>query len=208
MAYARLAPHCGLVPVYGQQIGNSGMMGGFSWSSFGNSLSSGLSRLGSFLGTTAKRVGASQGFQQAKQGFLNSGVLENVGALAGQTVSTLTDIGRLKLDQELNKLREKALGNQQQQQQQLTQEQIAQLLANVPVTIPAAAVPPAATLPPVAPPVTQPERGVALGPVREERPVAVPGAPRRKRKRVRGWGSALEDMLGQGVGYSSKRFCY
>lgn len=181
-------------------------MGGFSWSSFGNSLSSGLSRLGSFLGTTAKRVGASQGFQQAKQGFLNSGVLENVGALAGQTVSTLTDIGRLKLDQELNKLREKALGNQQQQ---LTQEQIAQLLANVPVTIPAAAVPPVATVLPAAPPpVTQPERGVALGPVREERPVAVPGAPRRKRKRVRGWGSALEDMLGQGVGYSSKRFCY
>lgn len=203
MAYARLAPHCGLAPVYGQMIGNSEMLGGFSWSSFGNSLSSGLSRLGSYIGTTARRVGASQGFQQAKQGFLNSGVLENVGALAGQTVSTLTDIGRLKLDQELSKLREKALGTQQ-----LTQEQIAQLLANTPVNIPAAAVPPAPVALPVPAVTPVPERGVALGPLIEERPIAVPGAPRRKRKRVRGWGCALDELLGQGVGYSSKRFCY
>ncbi|AAL92451.1 pVI [Snake adenovirus 1] len=223
MAYSRLAPHCGL-PVYGHHIGNSEMSGGFSWSSLGSSLSSGLSRIGSFLGSTAQRIGNSQGFQQAKEGFLKSGVLENVGSLAGQTVSSLADIGRLKLESDLQKLRERALGAQQQQLPPLTQEQLAQLLAStqteLPSSAPAVPMPIPAPVPPLVtgvrpgqmrPEVLPPDRGVALGPLIEEpapRPIAVPGSRPRKRKRVRGWGSALEDMLGDGVCYRSKRYCY
>lgn len=223
MAYARLAPHCGLTPVYGHYIGNSEMLGGFSWSSLGSSLSSGLSKIGSFIGQTARKVGASQGFQQAKQGFLKSGVLENVGSLAGQTVSSLADIGRMRLEQDLAKLRDKALGVEQQPS--LTQEQLAQLIASMQTQVPPAAsaatpVPIPASLPPLRGvraemvPAGVVDQGVALGPLIEEtapvveRPIAVPSSRPRKRRRIRGWGSALEDMLGEGVGYGSKRFCY
>ncbi|AII22570.1 pVI [Lizard adenovirus 2] len=226
MAYSRLAPHCGLTPVYGHAIGNSEMLGGFSWSSLGSSLSSGLSKIGSFLGSTARRIGSSEGFQQAKQGFLKSGVIENVGALAGQTVSSLADIGRMKLEADLQKLRERALGTPEQPPP-LTQEQLAQLLASTQTELPPSAstlpMPIPAPTPPlvsaVRPEMVRPEilpppvvdRGVALGPLVEERParpIAVPGSRPRKRKRVRGWGTALEEMLGNGVDFGSKRYCY
>nr|QPN96214.1 pVI [Bearded dragon adenovirus 1] len=216
MAFARLAPHRGLQPVYGYALGTSDLSGGFSWTNFGNSLSSGFQRFGNFLSNTATRVGNSQAFQQAKQGLLQSGVLENVGALAGQTLNTLTDIGRAKLDMEMQKLRDRALGVNQQAPA-MSQEQLAQLLAalaapQIPAE-PAVAVPaptpavPSTLVPEVLP--ANPDAPVALGPV-----LAEPAdsrrirKPPRKRRRVSGWGAALEDMIGDGVSHRAQRFCY
>lgn len=220
MAFARLAPHCGLTPVYGLRVGNSDMRGGFSWSSLGSSLSSGLSRLGNFVSNTARQIGNSQAFQQAKAGFLQSGILENAGQLAGQTVSSLVDIGRLKLEQDLQKLRDRVLSQQEAQAPPLTQEQLAELLAAVntskaPVTVTPS--PPVETVP--VEPVPPEQIAVPLGPYQPPEPapivvepeVQVDVPPRRrgrKRRRVTGWGSALDGMLGDGVRYGRQRYCY
>lgn len=194
------------------------MAGGFSWSNLGNSISSGFRNFGSFVSNTASKIGSSQGFQQAKQGFLKSGILENAGSLAGTTLNALTDIGRLKLEQELMKLREKALGTAVPSDAgaNITQEQLAQLIAsmnNNPLPAPSAPVPIPTTLPayPMFPTANQ-DYGVALGPVnpppQARRPVPAPGERPRKRKRVSGWGMALDDLLGSGVSHKASRHCY
>lgn len=155
------------------------------------------------MGNALRNVYRSQGFQQAKSGLLKSGVLEHAGNVAGQALNTLTDIGRLKMEQELTKLREKALGPQDTG---ITNEQLAQLLATMTAPAPPATVEVSpAPLGPLAP-----TAGEALGPLLPPagRPVAVPGGPRRKRKRVSGWGAALNDMLGDGVGHGTAKYCY
>lgn len=204
--FARLAPHCGMQPVYGARIGSSEMHGGFSWASLGSSLSSGLSRLGSFVGSTAARIGNSEAFKQAKQGFLQSGVLENAGQLAGHAVSSLVDVGRVKLESELQRLRDRAgvplAPTAVAQAPAVSQEQLAQLLAANPPPGPAMSHAPQMTSAAAA--AAAPE----LGPVLPPADGGPPPAKRRKRKRVSGWGAALDNLLGHGVATSSKRMCH
>ncbi|AIZ35772.1 pVI [Psittacine adenovirus 3] len=209
MAFARLAPHCGLQPVYGSRVGNSDMRGGFSWSNFGASLSSGLSKLGSFISSSARKIGNSQAFQQAKSGILQSGVLENIGQLAGQAVSSLVDVGKLKVESDLQKLRDRVLASQTPENPPMTQEQLAQLVAamsssKAPVT---PAVPVVEPLPKDMPATLQapplPAEPVTLQPV----PVTVPNG-RRKRRRPSSWGTVLDGITGDGVRFSRRRYCY
>ncbi|AAC41019.2 pVI [Bovine atadenovirus D] len=200
MAFARLAPHCGLTPVYGHTVGICDLRGGFSWSSLGNSLSSGLRNVGSFLSNTAQKISNSEGFQQAKQGLLQSGVLENVGNLAGSTLSNLVDIGRIKIEQDLQKLKNKALGGEN-----VSQEQIAQLLAAINSSKPMSQTP---TVKPVIN--SQDTTTTSLTPaIHSEEPSSesIPFRPR-KRKRVSGWGAFLNDMTGDGVNSVTRRYCY
>lgn len=213
------------------------MRGGFSWASVGNSLSSGLKNIGSFIGNTARRVGNSEAFQQAKSGFLNSGVLENAGALAGQTVNSLVDIGRLKMEQDLMRLRDKALGASPESGTvpPLTQEQLMQLLAaantsTVPVAPAVVPEPVPVTVARVDTPIPAPRRQLPTPPVPVPRPDYLPPAPTdavvlgpllaepsiesdffpppRKRKRVSGWGAALDRMTGGRVAYDTTRYCF
>lgn len=210
MAFARLAPHCGLTPVYGLRVGNSDMRGGFSWSSLGNSLSSGLSRIGSFVSNAAQKIGNSQTFQQAKSGLLQSGVVENAGQLAGQALSGLLDVGRLKLENDLYKLRQKALG-ESPSHPPLTADQLVQLLAvsnsaTKPVTL-AQAPPSDQTTPNTA------MDSTLISSVTEPPPDTEPidsvlGRRSRKRRRVSGWGEALNGMLGDGVKFDTRKYCY
>ncbi|BCS90521.1 pVI [Bovine adenovirus 7] len=211
MAFSRLAPHCGLTPVYGHTVGICDMRGGFSWSSLGNTFTSGLKNIGSFLSNTAHKIGQSEGFQQAKQGFLRSGILENAGSLAGQTLNSLVDIGRLNVERDLEKLRQKALG---ENNSTLTQEQLRQILASLPEK----------DEKPLPTNILKPSLEVAVdsklpshnnsdslirGPVENEEPPSVMSYSRpRKRKRVSGWGAFLDDMTGDGVDYTSRRYCY
>ncbi|AGS11273.1 pVI protein [Duck adenovirus 1] len=230
MAFARLAPHCGLTPVYGLRIGNSDMRGGFSWASLGSSLSSGLSRIGSAVANTARQIGNSQAFQQAKSGFLQSGILENVGQLAGQAVSSLVDVGRIKLEQDVQNLRDKVLGERQQHQgHPMPYPHIVQPPPEPIVRPPA--LPPVPALPALPPPIPLPPPAVVEPPVvapaiaapslaapveadmpPASEPVADTVVDRRrrnkKRKRVSGWGAALDSMVGDGVRYGSQRYCY
>lgn len=221
--FARLAPHCGLQPVYGTRIGTSDMRGGFSWSSLGSSLSSGLSKIGNFVTSTAKQIGNSEAFKQAKQGLLQSGVLENAGQLAGQTINSLVDIGRLKLEHDLQKLRDKVVS----QNENVTQEQLAQLLAAmnqtpkneeiaVPMPQPIPVNPPApAPIPtPIPAPLPMPIPEVIDRPTPlpyfppEDKEIQAPPQKRRKRRRASGWGAALDNLVGSGVSFSSRRMCH
>ncbi|WGZ76469.1 MAG: pVI protein [Agile wallaby adenovirus 1] len=222
MAFARLAPHCGLTPVYGHTVGVCDMRGGFSWSSLGNSLSSGLRTFGSFLSSTANKIGNSTAFQQAKQGFLNSGIVENAGALAGQTLNSLVDIGRLKVEHDLQRLRDQAINKASTaaaNSMNLTQEQLAQLLAAnqspneiLPITTPSVL----PSQPSVLPPQPQPEPMIIpYDPITQPQPVPVAVVDeteipfkRRKRKRVSGWGALLSNMTGDGVRTSTSRYCF
>ena len=199
MAFARLAPHCGLTPVYGHTVGICDLRGGFSWSSLGSSLSSGLKNVGSFLSNTAQKISNSEGFQQAKQGLLQSGILENVGNLAGNTLNSLVDIGRIKLEQDLQKLKNKALGGEN-----VSQEQIAQLIA---------ALNPSKTMQQnsaIKPVISQDDNVTASTPaMRSEESSSDSNYFRpRKRKRVSGWGAFLSDMTGDGVNSVTRRYCY
>lgn len=218
MAFARLAPHCGLTPVYGHHVGNCELRGGFSWGNIGSTLASGFRNVGSFIGNTAQRIGNSDSFQQAKQGILNSGIIENVGTLAGQTLNSLVDIGRLKLEQDLMKLQERTLGipTNSGTVPPLTQEQLAQLLAATntskipitpsPVTDPVVVTPAITTTETFQPPYLPPSDPVVTPVVDRtiQRQYVVP----RKRRRVRGWGAALDDMTGGRVAYDSAEYCY
>lgn len=217
--FARLAPHCGLQPVYGSRIGTSDMRGGFSWSSLGSSLSSGLSKIGNFVTSTAKQIGNSEAFKQAKQGLLQSGVLENAGQLAGQTISSLVDIGRMKVEQDLQKLRDKIA---HQNENPISQEQLMQLLAaasapkpteevTVPLPPPVPVNPSPTPVPtPLPMPVPEAQTPVTLPyfPPEDKGPLQGPPAKRRKRRRPTGWGAALDSLVGSGVTFSSRRMCH
>lgn len=174
------------------------MRGGFSWANFGSALSSGIGKLGNFVGQTAKQIGNSEAFKQAKQGFLQSGVIENAGQLAGQAVSSLVDIGRLKLESDLQRLRDKVTSGQAPN----TQDQLLELLKAAQQQQQQAPAPP----PPSANTAPLPsDVPVALGPY--EPPSDNNQRRRRKRRRATGWGAALDSLLGNGVALSSKRLC-
>ncbi|QEJ80758.1 pVI protein [Amniota adenovirus 1] len=216
-SFSRLAPHKGMFPVMGVSIGNSDMRGGFSWGGLFSGISSGLSRVGNFIGSSAKQIGNSQAFQQVKNGVIQSGVLENAGNLAGSAVSGLVDIGRLKLERDLDRLREKAIGlpdqkvvypsNSLQNGAVAPSEKLA--LPSVPDYIdnrPTASKPIIEEVPAM-----QPE-AVPLGPYippRDEPPVSSSGRRVRKRKRPTvGWGAALNGMMGSGPGFYKRRYCF
>ncbi|QOJ53948.1 pVI protein [Barthadenovirus mellis] len=247
-SFANLAPHRGLVPVYGYAVGNSEMRGGYSFSNFVN----GLNKFGHLVSNAATRIGNSQLFQQAKTGLLQSGALESAGHLAGSALGALTDIAKLKIETDLQKLRDKVTGQsgsqadqlalllaalqQQQQQSQVPgpgtnvvlnpQQQIQQ-----PAVMPAPPVPAEHTpvplgpyFPPDAPP---PSSSSQVPPALVEPPVvpstssssaqvstAPPRRPMRKRRRVSGWGAALDGLTrgkgmgGYGADFYQRRYCF
>lgn len=215
--FHRLAPHRGMFPVVGMSVGNSDMRGGFSWGGLLSGISSGISRVGNFIGNTAKQVGNSQAFQQVKNGVIQSGVLENAGALAGSAVSGLVDIGRLKLERDLQRLRDKAVG--------VPPPMISQPVYEPPPTYETPVVverpplverPVVQTLPNIEPPTVVKEpvaaEAVPLGPYvppaeQASRPT-VGGRRPRKRRRTSGWGAALNGMMGYGPDFYKRRYCF
>lgn len=84
--------------------------GAINWGNIGSRLSSALSNTGRWLYNAGNKFIHSNTFNQIKQGIKDSGVIQNVANLAGETLSSLTDIGRLKLQQDIERLRRKALG--------------------------------------------------------------------------------------------------
>lgn len=232
MAFQRLAPHSGLTPIYGtSNLGINVMRGGFSWSALGSTLGNAFGHVGSFLGNTAQRIGNSQAFQQAKEGFLDSGIVNNVASLAGSTVNALVDIGKLKMEHDMAILRQKALGNPQP---------VPEPVRDPPVLSPPAAVPdygdefaqylrwkqslegapPAPPVIPVRRPPVPPLRRYAP-PISSHRPLPlvppsaspfpVP-APRRfapppPKRRKRGWDQVLDNITGSGIRYKTRRYC-
>nr|WMQ77650.1 pVI [Zoothera dauma adenovirus] len=209
------------------------MQGGFSWSSLGNSISSGLNKFGGLVSNTVKTIGNSQAFQQAKNGLLQSGVIENAGNLAGQTLNSLVDIGRLKVESDLSKLRDK-VASQYPHAPPITADQLAQYIAasnaskskpsvpvvteptpmlpmveDVPMTLPAYPVPPTPVIAPPSIEINQPPP-IPVSPVKDVTVVEdKKSMKRRKRKRpATGWGALLNGITGHGVNYNSKRYCY
>lgn len=178
-----------------------------------------MNRVGNFINNTAQQVGKSRAFQQIKNGVIQSGVLESAGNLAGSAVNGLVDVGRLKLERDLERLREKAMGS-------------------APRTMPAYGPPVTVERPSAREPVGLPPPETAYETVEEEEaaPVgptqAVPLGPYvptpptpttppaervprptdnrrlRKRKRVSGWGAALDGMMGHGPGFYKRRYCF
>nr|WJJ54614.1 MAG: pVI protein [Otus scops adenovirus] len=233
MDYATLSPHVGTWALRDDHFGDSGMRGGaINWGNLGSRLSSALSSTGRWLYNTGNRFVNSNTFNQIKQGIHDSGVIRNVGALAGETVSALTDIGRMKLQHDIERLRRKALGEEGAPTQAELQALIQALQAQAAVEAPAAPVavpapkptqpPPAPPLPPtvpttrpipemvteVLPPVTSSSAAVPT-----DRPTTLeyhPPAAKRRRKRQRpaNWRTRLNTLSGTGVSTLSRRMCY
>lgn len=216
MDYAALSPHVGSWALRDDHLGDSSLRGGaINWGNLGSRLSSALSSTGRWIYNAGNRFVHSQAFNQIKQGIKDSGVIQNAANLAGETLSALTDIGRAKLQQDLEKLRRKALGEDGPPNTAELQALIAMLqaqLAGTPQTIPVNE-PPAGTPTPLVPttrpipgmvtevlpppaPTTRPMPGMVtevLPPVNSSAP-AVPidkpttlelGPPRNKRRRKR-----------------------
>lgn len=220
-SFSRLAPHRGLTPVMGIGVGNSDMHGGFSWGGLFSGISSGLNRVGNFLGNTARQIGNSQAFQQVKSGVLQSGVLENAGNLAGTAVSGLVDVGRLKLERDLQRLRDKAAGISPTP---VPPPRVSQPVYDPPVVYedvkpestvdrfvppPQVVEPVPAPLPPAVqenPPVEAVPLGPYIPPEQATRP-SVSGRRPRKRRRTSGWGAALNGMMGYGPNFYERRYC-
>lgn len=208
MAFQRLAPHSGLAPLYGSNaLGTSALRGGFSWASLGTSIGNAFHRTGQFLGHTAHRIGSSQAFQQAKRGFLDSGVINSAAALAGDAVNSLVDIGRLKMESDLNRLREKAMGRPAEQPvaepppQTWDLQQYEEFLRWKKAMAEAA---------PTPTPVPFTFNAPALNAVNypASRPIAPPRhRPPPHKRRKRGWGQVLDNLTGSGIQSKVQRYC-
>lgn len=231
MDYAALSPHVGGWSLREDYLGDSGMRGGaINWGNLGSRLSSALGTAGRWIHTQGNRFLHSNTFGQIKQGFKDSGVVRNVANLAGETIGALTDIGRLKLQQDLEKLRRKVLGEDgpatQAELQSLIQALQAQAAAGTspaePAAGPAASPPLRPTTRPIpemvtevrppvtssAPAVPEPDRPTTL-----EMPPPPPPPPtrrtnRRKRPAPGSWRTRLNRISGTGVASSTKRICY
>lgn len=111
MDYGTLSPHVGSWAMRDHNFGDSSMRGGaINWGNLGSRLSSALSSTGRWLYNTGNKFIHSNTFNQIKQGIKDSGVIQNAANLAGETLNSLVDIGKLKLQQDIEKLRRKALG--------------------------------------------------------------------------------------------------
>lgn len=126
MDYAALSPHVGSWAVRDSNFGDSSMRGGaINWGNIGSRLSSALSSTGRWLYNAGNKFVHSNTFNQIKQGIKDSGVIQNAANLAGETINALTDIGRLKVQQDIERLRRKALG----EEGPVTQAELAALLS-------------------------------------------------------------------------------
>ncbi|ADM53800.1 pVI [Turkey adenovirus 1] len=226
MNYAALSPHVGHWQLRDDQLGDSSLRGGaINWGNLGSRISSALSSTGRWLHNAGSRFVNSQAFGQIKQGLKDSGLVQNVASLAGETLSALTDIGRLKLQQDLEKLRRKALGEDGPTSQAELQALIQALQAQVAsASEPAASAPLRPTTRPIPEMVTEVRPAPTLPggepttldlPPPPSAPPAVPAAPaastrRRNRKRARpgSWRARLDTLAGKGVASSRKRMCY
>ncbi|WEW52971.1 pVI protein [Fowl aviadenovirus 4] len=227
MDYAALSPHVGSWALREHHLGTSTLRGGaINWSNVGSRLSSALSSTGRWLYNTGNRFVHSNAFNQIKQGLKDSGIVRNVASLAGETLGALTDIGRLKLQQDLEKLRRKALGEEgpatQAELQSLIQALQAQLAAgaevspqgsaHVPQTVPAPPVPTTRLIPEmvteVNPPITSSAPAVPVVDVPTTLEMPPPAKRRRKRARAGSWRARLNTLSGTGVNVSSRRLCY
>lgn len=225
MDYTALSPHVGSWALRDDVHGNSSIRGGaINWGNLGSRISSALGSTGRWLSNAGTRFLNSNTFQQIKQGVKDSGVIKNAANLAGDTVNSLLDIGKLKLQQDLENLRRKALGEQGPPNVAELQALIAALQSQLNASSPAA--PPTNTAPMVPttrpipelvtevrpnttqvvePPVTSSSAAVPSTldlppPHRAKRP--------RKRPRVGTWRTRLDSMTGSGVHYLKKRMCY
>ncbi|AOC84070.1 pVI protein [Fowl aviadenovirus E] len=229
MDYAALSPHVGSWALRDGHLGDSSLRGGaINWANVGSRLSSALGTAGRWISNQGNRFLNSQTFGQIKQGIKDSGVIRNVANLAGETLGALTDIGRLKLQQDLEKLRRKALGEDgpasQAELQALIQALQAQVAAgeSAPASAPTASAPPDPSPPlrpttrpipemvtEVRPPVTSSAPAVP----ETDRPMTLemrPPAAKRRRKRPApgSWRSRLNSLSGNGVATSRRRMCY
>lgn len=226
MDYTALSPHVGSWALRDDVHGNSSIRGGaINWGNVGSRISSALGSTGRWLSNVGNRFLNSNTFQQIKQGVHDSGIIKNAANLAGDTVNSLLDIGRLKLQQDLENLRRKALGEQGPpnvaELQALISALQAQLSANsqppqstnttplVPTTRPipelVTEVRPSTSRPQVEPPVTSSSAAV---PSTLDLPPPPAAKRARKRPRFGTWRSRLDSMTGNGVRYSKKRMCY
>lgn len=224
--YSSLAPRLGHATYAASDIGSAELRGGkINWGSLGSSISNAFRNTGRFLGTTASRFAKSQTFQDIKKGIHDSGLIRNVAGLAGETLSSLVDVGRLKLENELYKLRRKALSS-------LPADQLAQILQNYQQTHDTVVVPEEPTVVVTEPPEQAATPAAAVVEVQEtssakKRPVIEEVQPVQpvqiveevpapelpvKRMRLRGtgleWQQQLSNMLGEGVRYTSTKHCY
>ncbi len=217
-------------------MGDSSIRGGaINWGNFGSRLGSALSSTGRWLYNQGNRFVHSNTFKNFKQGVHDSGIIQNVGNLAGETLNALTDIGRLKLQQDLEKLRRKALGEDGPPSQAELQQLIAALQTQLgpPPTVAPPPPPPAQTLQPQMQP---PNEGVPLPLFPTTRPIPemvtpvlppltstapavpadvpttleynVPSKRPRKRARPGSWRNHLSNLSGRGVITSKRRMCY
>ncbi|WPS63618.1 pVI [Aviadenovirus phalacrocoracidae] len=235
MDYAALSPHVGAWALRDDQLGNSSLRGGaFNWGNIGSRISSALSSTGRWLYNAGNRFVHSNTFNQIKQGLRDSGVVQNAAHLAGETLNALTDIGRLKLQQDLENLRRKALGEEKASDQGDLKALIAALQAqmaaapapSVAAPAPMPAAPPAPIVPPpppTAPTVIPTPPPPTVPPPREQITSSAPASPfeipntveyapsakrRRKRPAPGNWRSRLNTIAGTGVTTSRRRMCY
>ncbi|WXH80953.1 MAG: pVI protein [Psittacine adenovirus 12] len=220
MDYAVLSPHIGSWALRDHHLGDSSLRGGaINWGNLGSRISSALSTTGRWLYNQGNRFVHSNAFNQFKQGVKDSGIIRNVGNLAGETVNALADIGRLRLQQDLEKLRRKALGEEgppasQAELLSLIQALQAQLASGQTDSPPMESVPTVPTTRPMPPMVTEVKPGPApiipLPP--QDAPATLEYRPphkrRRKRTRDSSWRSRLDTLTGSGVSTTSRRMCY
>lgn len=218
--YSNLAPRLGQTAFTASSIGSTELRGGkVTWGSLGSSLANAFKTTTRFVGNAASRFANSQAFQDIKKGINDSGLIRNVAGLAGDTLNSLVDIGKIKLDSEINKLRRRAL-------ESIPADQLAQILQNYEQTHDKIVVPEQTVLPlpaPEVPALTLQEASRKRPHIEEitdeqdnaseivDQPPVAP-VPFKKVK-VRGageseWQRHLNNMLGQGVHYTSSKYCY
>ncbi|AOW42077.1 pVI [Pigeon adenovirus 2a] len=216
MDYAALSPHVGSWALRDHHLGDSSLRGGaINWGNLGSRLSSALTSTGRWLSNAGHRFVNSNTFNQIKQGIKDSGVIQNAANLAGETLSALTDIGRLKLQQDIEKLRRKALGEDGPSSQaellgliQALQAQLAARVDEQPTVSPPTAAPSVPLVPTTRP---IPEMVTPVG-VTQHTPATLdlppPPPVKRRRKRPANWRDRLNSISGTGVSASSRRMCY
>ncbi|UVZ42954.1 pVI [Siadenovirus carbocapituli] len=211
--YSSLAPRLGQTTFTAATIGSTELRGGkINWGSLGSSLSNAFKTTGRFLGNQVSRFAKSQTFQDIKRGLHDSGLVRNVAGLAGDTLNSLVDIGRLKLENDLYNLRRKALNN-------IPADQLAQILQNYQQSHDTVTVQPEVVSSPAAEPRKRPlieeiveTEAVEEAPALEAPAISTSTIPH-KRPRIRGtgrleWQQQLNNMLGEGVRYTSTKHCY
>lgn len=220
MDYAALSPHVGSWAIREDIYGNSSIRGGaINWGNIGSRISSALGTTGRWLGNVGNRFVNSNTFNQIKQGIRDSGVIKNAANLAGETVNGLIDIGKLKLQHDLENLRRKAIGENTQHSVEELKSLIASLQAQLGSSEPHKNTSTTHNLRPTTRPI--PEMAMEIGnsgvepQINSSSPsvpstLDIPPPAKRPRKKPRygSWRQRLNTMTGSGVNVSSRRMCY